>query len=164
MGFLIHLAVPRFRARGVRRWRGGAVGRTASTEGFAGCAGTSLCRSRHGNQASAEGTAAPDPDLQSLLTGLFSTDQETRDSSRQEIVAYRKYDPALVPALLQMNYDNPSLNEGIWNSLFILEQLPDEQFVNHRDILLPYLDWTAGKGYGPSTMERIDALRQRLGG
>jgi hypothetical protein len=71
-------------------------------------------------------------------------------------------DPGLVREMSEFGRSNPSMNEGLWNTLYILEKMTDEQLSAHKDEVLDYLTWLSGRGYGPSTMERINGVRGRI--
>lgn len=105
--------------------------------------------------------APPDLDeLRRLIGNLFSAETPVREEARRQLSA--RADPAMIPALIQYSRDNPVPDEGLWQALYLLEQQSDEQLLPHREAVLAFLDWMAQKGYGPATMERIGALRERL--
>ena len=99
---------------------------------------------------------------QLLIVQLFDPGEDVRDDARRDLAAYWRGDRALIPELVHYNYENPDFNEGIWNTLYLLEIQPDELLREHRAVLLPYLAWVSEKGYGPSTMERVKALGDRV--
>ncbi|MCB9285109.1 MAG: CHAT domain-containing protein [Lewinellaceae bacterium] len=105
----------------------------------------------------------PTPDGQ-LISGLFDPDEAVRDKSRKQLASGWADDPEFVPALVQYSYDHPDMNEGLWNALYLLETMPDEQLHQHRALVSEFLDWMSKKGYGPSTMERIGVLQDRVAG
>jgi hypothetical protein len=109
------------------------------------------------------GVSPPLDERLQLIGDLFSEEAQARDEARRRLSGSAWVaDPELIPALIQYSRDNPDRNEGLWNALYLLERQPDEQLLGHRDAVLDFLDWMAQKGYGPATMERIGALRERL--
>jgi hypothetical protein len=116
--------------------------------------------------------AAPEPeaqdqttfrsDLQNQVSELFANDEETRNEARRQLLANWLSDPGLVREMSEFGRSNPSMNEGLWNTLYILEKMTDEQLSAHKDEVLDYLTWLSGRGYGPSTMERINGVRGRI--
>jgi hypothetical protein len=106
------------------------------------------------------GTPPALDELQQLIGNLFSAETPVREEARRQLSA--RADPAIIPALIQYSRDNPVPDEGLWQALYLLEQQSDEQLLRHREAVLAFLDWMAQKGYGPATMGRIGALRERL--
>jgi hypothetical protein len=99
-------------------------------------------------------------ELQQLIGHLFSAETQIREEARRQLSA--RADPGLIPALIQYSRDNPDRHEGLWQALYLLERQSDEQLRPHQEAVLAFLDWMAQKGYGPATMGRIEALRERL--
>lgn len=113
-------------------------------------------------------SATPDPDLSSYndrqiqVMGMFSPDESIRTQALNQLVSTFQYDPELLPELIGYNYENSGINEGIWNTLYLLERLPNEVLMSQQAIVAEYLDWAAQLGYGPSTMERIEGIQLRI--
>ena len=103
---------------------------------------------------------------QQLIVDLFNADYEDiRNEARQQLSSSTcASDPEFIPELLQYGRDNPTMNEGLWNALYLLEKQSDAQLYSHQELVRDFLDWMSQKGYGPSTMERIGDLQGRLGG
>ncbi|MBK6622113.1 MAG: CHAT domain-containing protein [Saprospirales bacterium] len=104
-------------------------------------------------------------DLQQLVMSIFDADEQLRNEARKQLSRnpWAK-DPELIPELVQAGYDNASVNEGVWNTLYIMEKLSDDQLSAHQDLLRSYLDWMSQRGYGSSTMKRVGDLQARIGG
>lgn len=77
--------------------------------------------------------------LRRLIAQLFDPEESIRDEARRQLADYWKDDRALIPELVQYSYDNPDMNEGIWNTLYLLEIQSDELMQNNSALLSDYL-------------------------
>lgn len=100
---------------------------------------------------------------QELIGELFDADESVRDEARRQLSGRDwSSDQEVISELIQYSYANPDMDAGLWNALYLLERRTDEQLAAYRGELIDFLEWMSQKGYGPSTMERIQALADRL--
>ncbi len=92
---------------------------------------------------------------------MFSPEESTRQAAFTALLRDYAYAPELLPELIGYNYQ-AQFNEGIWNSIYLLERLPDDVLISQQATVLEYLNWAAQRGYGPSTMDRIEGIQLRI--
>ena len=100
-------------------------------------------------------------DRQQHIVNMFSPEESTRQAAFAALLRDYAYAPELLPELIGYNYQAQS-NEGIWNSIYLLERLPDDVLISQQELVTEYLNWTAQRGYGPGTMGRIEGIQLRI--
>lgn len=109
-----------------------------------------------------------EPDLSQLnarqvqIVNMFSPDEDTRAAALSSLLRNYSYDPEMIPELTGYNYENAQMNEGIWNTLYLLQRMPNDALISQEATVMEYLNWAAQRGYGPSTMDRIVEIQRRL--
>lgn len=98
-----------------------------------------------------------------LIGRIFSEDQNVRQGAVDALLRNWLTDPALAGEISKYGLDHPdALNDGIFNSLYILEQMDAKAMQGNKDQINEYLDWVDLKPYGESTQKRIANIRAKV--
>ena len=102
-----------------------------------------------------------------LVSGMFhpgasEEDKEIRQKAYLAVKRDYHFDEKLIPFLIRYNREHFEFNEGIWNSLYVLENMDEETLLKQKEIVSNFLNDVSQKGYGPSTMARIERIKDKL--
>ena len=95
-----------------------------------------------------------------LVKGVFSNDASTRRTSTATLISDWSTDPNLVPALLDYAAGNPGNENGIYNTVVLLENLRPATLSPYREGIVSF--GAAAKKTGPKTAAETTLLLHKL--
>lgn len=99
---------------------------------------------------------------QEYVEFLFNSTETVRKQSQNALLRNWVKDPDLAGELVKHGLQNLDNDNGIWQSLYLLEQLDDKALKPHAEIITQYLDELADKKYGPTTQKQMANIRSKL--
>lgn len=99
---------------------------------------------------------------QDYVEFLFNSTETVRKQSQDALLRNWVKDPDLAGELAKHGLQNLDNDNGIWQSLYLLEQLDDKALKPHAEVITQYLDQLADKEYGPKTQKQMANIRSKL--
>lgn len=96
----------------------------------------------------------------SLIRGIFSDDANIRQNSTQDLIQGWQSDPKIVTNLIQYAEQNFSNENGVYNTVVVLNALNTSLLVSHREAVVNFLQ--RAKGIGPKTARIAEQVKARL--
>ena len=104
----------------------------------------------------------PKARMEKMVVEMFSEDKKVREKAYLALKRDYNYDENLIPFLIRYNRENFNFNQGIWNSLYVLEEMDEKTLLKEKELVSKFLEDVSLKGYGPSTVARIDRIKAKL--
>jgi hypothetical protein len=95
-----------------------------------------------------------------LIEGIFDSDKSVRISSTQELLAGWHSDQGLVPSLLEAAARHPESQDGIVNTLVLLESIDKNLLLKHETEIRSFLGKVESNG--DVTRQHANAVRGRI--
>lgn len=107
--------------------------------------------------------ATEEPNLQSSVANLFDRSEYVRKSSLSDMLRSWNPNPELVNSLINHSRKNMDNDQGLFNTLYLLDRVPGEVLLKEKENVLTFLKEVEEKGYGKTTQSRITRIRNKLG-
>lgn len=128
--------------------------------------GPTLARTIAENDEDATVQAAAQSSLQqrvnTLIRDLFAPDSRTRIAAAQDLIQGWRNDPRVVAALIKFAMSNSANENGIYNTVLVLNEFDSPALEPNRDQVLKLVD--VAKRAGSKTEARAAALAKKVGG
>lgn len=99
---------------------------------------------------------------QEYVEFLFNSTETVRKQSQNALLRNWVKDPSLAGELAEYGLKHLDNDNGIWQSLYLLEQLDDKALKPHKEIIIQYLDKLKDKEYGAKTQKQMANIRSKL--